>query len=69
MLCEIIDRIGFEVGCDFWNFKNFFKIFFSKKYVILRFGCCFLVFTGILVGLMYFWVLGVDIVDLCFVGR
>ena len=28
MLCEIIDRIGFEVGWYFWNFKN---IFFFKK--------------------------------------
>ena len=28
MLCEIIDRIGFGLGLDFWNFL---KIFFFKK--------------------------------------
>ena len=67
MLCEIIDRIGFEVRWDFWNFKKIFKnIFFSKKCIIFGFGRCLLVFTGILVGLMYFWVLWVDIVGLCF---
>ena len=31
MLCEIIDRIGFEVGWYFWNFKRFFKNIFFKK--------------------------------------
>ena len=36
MLCEIIDRIGFEVGWYFWNFKNFFKnIFFQKSELFL----------------------------------
>ena len=31
MLCEIIDRIGFDVGGIFENFKNFFAIFLFKK--------------------------------------
>ena len=34
MLCEIIDRIGFDVGGifeNFKNFKNFFGIFLIKK--------------------------------------
>ena len=31
MLCEIIDRIGFDVGGIFENFKIFFGIFLFKK--------------------------------------
>ena len=56
-LCKIIDRIKFEVGRIFGILKNFLKIFFfSKKCVILGFGCCLLyVYCG-LVSLMYFWV-------------
>ena len=31
MLSEIIDRIGFDLGWNFWNIKKFFKnIFFNK---------------------------------------
>ena len=33
-LCEIMDRNGFEVGWDFWNFKKFFKNFFIQKIVL-----------------------------------
>ena len=31
MLCEIIDRIGFEVGVIFENLKNFLEFFLFKK--------------------------------------
>ena len=33
-LCEIIDRNGFGVGWDFWNFKKVFKNFFIQKNVL-----------------------------------
>ena len=56
MLCEIIDRIGFEVGGIFENFKNFLEFFYSKNCVIFGFGGCFLVYGVDLVSLMYFWV-------------
>ena len=55
-LCEIIDRNGFGVGWDFWNFKKIFKNFLFKKCVILGFGRYFLVYGVDLVSLMYFWV-------------
>ena len=35
-LCEIIDRIGFDLGWDFWNFKEFFKNIFFKKVCYFR---------------------------------
>ena len=57
MLCEIIARIGFEVGWYFWNFKKIFEnIFFSKNCIIFGFGGSLLVFTVDLVSLIYFWV-------------
>ena len=31
-LCEIIDRNGFGVGWDFWNLKNFLKIFLFNSW-------------------------------------
>ena len=56
MLCEIIDRIGFDLGWNFWNFKNFLEFFYSKNCIIFGFGGCFLVYGVNLVSLMYFWV-------------
>ena len=50
MLCEIIDRIGFEVGGIFKNLKNFFGIFYSKNCIIFGFGGCFLVYVVKFVG-------------------
>ena len=35
-LCEIIDRIEFDLGWDFWNFKKFFKNIFFKKVCYFR---------------------------------
>ena len=36
MLCEIIDRIGFGVGENFWNFlKTLKNIFFQKSALFL----------------------------------
>ena len=55
MLCEIIDRIGFDVGGIFENFKNFFGIFYSKNCIIFGFGG-------------YFWVYGVKFVGVSLYG-
>ena len=47
MLCEIIDRIGFDLGWYFWNFKKFLKnIFFQKSVLFLGIEVFFGVYCG-----------------------
>ena len=68
MLCEIIDRIGFEVGEIFENFKNFFGIFLFKK--LYYFWVCRLFFGvwGEICWCDFIWVKSVIsvLLGLCF---
>ena len=58
MLCEIIDRIGFEVGGIFENFKNFLEFFLFKK---LCYFWVWRLFFGVWGGFDVILGLGVDI--------
>ena len=67
MLCEIIDRIGFEVGWYFWNFWKYLKKLFFKK---VHYFWVWRLFFGVWGGFGEFDLflgLGFDIVGLCFV--
>ena len=47
VLCEIIDRIGFDLGWNFWNFKKFFKnIFFKNVHYFRLWGLFSVVYCG-----------------------
>ena len=50
MLCEIIARIGFDVGGIFENSKNFLEFFYLKNCIIFGFGSYFLVYGVKFVG-------------------